>query len=166
MMKTFAVRNLKLCTKDCLCLYVCPSGATDTENSIIDISKCTGCGVCADACPSGAISMVPWFYPPQQPKKESVCDALNAMAQSKMDAEKSALQISASTNKDGLARLMKAVAKSERLIAEDIMREAGYMLPQSHNTHMLLENLIKNPPEGFPVEAAEKLLAMLPDNEL
>jgi hypothetical protein len=110
--------------------------------------------------------MVPWFYPPQQPKEDSVCEALNAMAQSKMDAEKSALQISASTNKDGLARLMKAVAKSERLIAEDIMREAGYMLPQSHNTHMLLENLIKNPPEGFPVEAAEKLLAMLPDNEL
>jgi hypothetical protein len=110
--------------------------------------------------------MVPWFYPPQQPKKDSVCDALNAMAQSKMDAEKSALQISASTNKDGLSRLMKAVAKSERLIAEDIMREAGYMLPQSHNTHTLLSDLLKNPPEGFPVEAAEKLLAMLPDNEL
>jgi hypothetical protein len=46
------------------------------------------------------------------------------------------------------------------------MREAGYMLPQSHNTHTLLSDLFKNPPEGFPVEAAEKLLAMLPDNEL
>ena len=32
----YAVRNLRLCTKDCLCLYVCPTGATDTENSIID----------------------------------------------------------------------------------------------------------------------------------
>ena len=31
-----AVRNLRLCTKDCMCLYVCPTGATDTENSIID----------------------------------------------------------------------------------------------------------------------------------
>ncbi|MGN0415634.1 MAG: ATP/GTP-binding protein [Agathobacter sp.] len=30
-----AVRNLRLCTKDCLCLYVCPVGATDTENSVI-----------------------------------------------------------------------------------------------------------------------------------
>ena len=37
-MKTqIAVRNLRLCTKDCLCLYVCPTGATDTENSIIDV---------------------------------------------------------------------------------------------------------------------------------
>ena len=32
----YAVRNIRLCTKDCLCLYVCPTGATDTENSIID----------------------------------------------------------------------------------------------------------------------------------
>ena len=38
-MKEIAVRNLRLCTKDCLCLYVCPVGATDTENSIIDVIK-------------------------------------------------------------------------------------------------------------------------------
>ena len=48
MKKKVAVRNLRLCTKDCLCLYVCPVGATDTENSIIDTEKCIGCGVCAD----------------------------------------------------------------------------------------------------------------------
>ena len=51
-MKKIAVRNLRLCTKDCLCLYVCPVGATDTENSIIDVTKCTGCGICAEACPA------------------------------------------------------------------------------------------------------------------
>ena len=34
----YAVRNLRLCTKDCLCLYVCPTGAADTEDSIIEIS--------------------------------------------------------------------------------------------------------------------------------
>ena len=52
----YAVRNLRLCTKDCLCLYVCPTGATDTENSIIDVKKCVGCGACADACPSSISS--------------------------------------------------------------------------------------------------------------
>ena len=28
MADNYAVRNLRLCTKDCLCLYVCPTGAT------------------------------------------------------------------------------------------------------------------------------------------
>ena len=58
MKQKYAVRNLNLCTKDCLCLYVCPTGASDTENSIIDVDKCIGCGACADACPSKAISLV------------------------------------------------------------------------------------------------------------
>ncbi len=165
-MKCIAVRNLRLCTKECLCLYVCPTGATDTEDSVIDVDKCIGCGVCAAACPAGAISMVPVEYPPQQPKTDRVKAALNEMAQSKADAEKAALQIAEETDLDGLGRLMKAVAKSERLVAEDIMREAGYMLPQSGNAHELLEDLIKEPPSAdFPAEAAKKILEIIPDND-
>ena len=75
------------------------------------------------------------------------------------------MQIAEATEKDGLYRLMKAVAKSERLVAEDIMREAGYMLPQSNNAHELLEELIAKSPDGFPVETAKKLLNMIPNNE-
>lgn len=164
-MDKVAVRNLRLCTKDCLCLYVCPVGAADTENSIIDVEKCIGCGACADACPSGAISMVPKNYPIQQPKTDAVKAVLNGISKRKADEEKAALQIAEGTKFDGLYRLMKAAAKSERLVAEDVMREAGYMLPQSDNAHVLLEEWIAKAPSGFPIEAANKLLQMIPNNE-
>ena len=165
-MKKIAVRNLRLCTKDCLCLYVCPVGATDTENSIIDTDKCTGCGVCAEACPSKAISMVPVDYPPQQKKAQEVVAAANALAQAKAQEEQAAIQVAKTTEKDGLRRLSKAIAKSSRLVAEDILREAGYMLPQSGNAHELLQELIANPPgEGFPADAAAELLRLIPNND-
>ncbi|MFR8078867.1 MAG: rubrerythrin [Christensenellales bacterium] len=165
-MKQIAVRNLRLCTKDCLCLYVCPTGATDTENSIIDVNKCLGCGVCAGACPSGAISMVPVEYPPQQKKAEQVIALSHTLAKSKADQEKISKQLAESADNDSLYRLMTAISKSVRLVNEDLLREAGYMLPQSGNTHDLLRNWIENPPSaGFPVEAAKKLLDLLPCND-
>ncbi len=161
-----AVRNIRLCTKDCLCLYVCPSGATDTEDSIIDVNKCIGCGMCAKACPGGAISMVPQEYPPQQPKSEAVTASLLALAQSKSDGEVMAGQVAYAAEQEGLNRLMRAVAASERLMAEDIVREGGFMLPQSANAHELLEELTENPPTpDFPVEAARELLSLIPNNE-
>lgn len=165
-MKKIAVRNLRLCTKDCLCLYVCPVGATDTEDSIIDVDKCIGCGICAEACPGGAISMIPAEMPPQQKKKPEVVAVLNSMAKSKSKQETIARRLAAETNQPGFFRLMKAMEKSNRLIGEDLLREAGYMLPQSSNTHELLRGLIQNPPtEDFPTEAAEKLLNLIPCNE-
>ena len=164
-MKKVAVRNLRLCTKDCLCLYVCPTGATDTENSIIDVNKCIGCGICAEACPSSAISMVPTELPPQQPKTDNVTAVLNQLSGAKAKEEKIARQLAEDTDQDGLYRLMTAAVKSERLVAEDILREAGYMLPQSANTHILLEELITNAPAGFPADAAKKLLTLIPNNE-
>lgn len=155
MNKRYAVRNLRLCTKDCLCLYVCPTGASDTENSIIDKDKCIGCGACAEACPSSAISMAPIEYPPQQQKKEAIVEALRALLQSKSKAENIAAQMP--------DELSAAVEKSSRLMAEDLCREAGFMLPQSGNTKVFLEQ-IRNYP-GIPAEAVEKLLKTIEFNE-
>ena len=102
MKKFVAVRNLRLCTKDCLCLYVCPYGATDTENSVIDVEKCVGCGVCAKACPSKAISMVPLELPPQQKKNENVIISLNNLVKNKVKVENMAKQIAENTDNDDL----------------------------------------------------------------
>ena len=66
-----AARNIALCTKDCLCLFVCPTGATDTENGQIDFNRCLdGCRLCVDACPSHALYLVFDSYPtPKSPEK-------------------------------------------------------------------------------------------------
>lgn len=155
MAEKYAVRNLRLCTKDCLCLYVCPTGATDTENSIIDPEKCIGCGACAETCPSAAISMVPKELPPQQPKEEKIVEALRGLVQSKANAENIASQLP--------DVLSVAVEKSSRLMAEDLCREAGFMLPQSSNTRLFLESIKTYP--GIPVDAVESLLKNIQFNE-
>ncbi len=153
-----AVRNIRLCTKDCLCLYVCPTGATDTENSVIDAAKCTGCGVCAAACPSGAISMVPEVYPPQQPKAAPVLRTMRGLMRSKARQEAVAAGLP--------GRLAAAIEKSGRIMAEDLIREAGYMLPQSGNAREFLKSLLDAPQgEDFPRDAVRELLDAIKPNE-
>lgn len=155
MTEKYAVRNLRLCTKDCLCLYVCPTGAADTENSIIDVNKCIGCGACADACPSAAISMIPRELPPQQKKETAVISALRGLIQNKVAAENIA-----SRHPDVLNR---AIELSCRLMAEDLCRESGYMLPQSANTKSFLESIREYP--GIPAKSVNLLLQTIQFNE-
>jgi len=151
----YAVRNLRLCTKDCLCLYVCPTGATDTEDSIIDIDKCIGCGACMKSCPSAAITLMPKTLPPQQPKEDNVVEAMRALIQSKAKQESIASLLP--------DKLSVAIEKSSRLMAEDLYREAGFMLPQSNNTKALLKQMRQY--SGVPQDIVEELLNTLIFND-
>ncbi len=158
MAKLYAVRNIRMCTKDCLCLYVCPTGASDTENSIIDKKTCIGCGACAAACPSSAISMVPYEYPPQQKHTDKVEAIMGELLTRKATQE----QIAATLPQ----KLGIAMEKSNRIMGEDIIREAGFMLPQSANTRLfLMALLVEHIEDGFPTEVLAELLELLETNE-
>jgi len=98
--------------------------------------------------------MVPEVYPPQQPKTEAVINALKVLMHSKSKQEMIAAGLP--------GKLAAAIAKSNHIMAEDIIREAGYMLPQNDNALDFLKSLIDHQqPEGFPKEATEKLLESL-----
>ena len=157
-----AVRNIRLCTKDCLCLYVCPTGASNTENGQIDYAKCVeGCRACVDACISHAISLVPETFPQQKAKDETVKQEMLvlALAKVKQEAAASALANEGSTPEE--KQLAKAMEISSKMMAEDLYREVGYMVPQNIDTKALLESLLQNPPAEFPKEDAQHLLELL-----
>lgn len=163
--KYHAVRNIRLCTKDCLCLFVCPTGATDTENGQIDWEKCIGCGKCVNACPSHALSLVPVKYPEQQPKQDDVKESLFALAKSKAEQQTIAEANSKTSSSAYQNLLSKAIAESNRAMAEDYYREAGFMLPDCKNAQNLLNQSIayakENKDTDFPFESAEKLIKMI-----
>lgn len=164
-MKLRAKRNIRLCTKDCLCLYVCPTGASDTEDGQVDASKCIGCGMCAQACPSHAISMVPYDYPPQQTKDTNVLKELSSLIQSKLLQESIAKNIAANSNAPLVQQFAKAIAKSNRLMNEDIIRESGYMLPQSLSAKIFLERLLKQATDDIEKNIIREILSSISCNE-
>lgn len=161
--ETYASRNIALCTKDCLCLFVCPTGATDTENGQIDASKCvSGCRLCVDACPSHAISLMYRTYPAPQEKTDEVVEKLGALAKSKTELEAAARALGASAESKELRTLAKAIQMSARISAEDMYRESRYMLPQAEEAKALLRFLLAEDQEDdFPKETVEKILADL-----
>jgi rubrerythrin len=161
-----AVRNISLCTKDCLCLYVCPTGATNTETGQIDASKCisgeTGCRACVDACPSGAISLAPWSFPEPQLKTEQVLASLRKIFKDKVAQMQMANKLAQDAKSPAVKKLAVAISECDRIVAEDLLRETGFMLPQSQNVKEILESLVKSEiSKEFPKEAADFLLKNL-----
>jgi len=116
---------------------------------------------CVSACPSGAISMIPDTYPPQQPKAATVIAAQRALGLSKVQQERIAEAVAASSDSPVKKQFIEAIAKSNRLMAEDILRESGYMLPQSDKVRELLEAMLENAAPDFPGEAVNLLLNQL-----
>ena len=159
-----AYRDLKLCTKDCLCLFVCPVGATDTETGQIDFEKCIGCGACSRACPAHAITMLPNIMPAQQKKKKEVIDSLFKVARSKIEELRTLNYLLENTNDDKEKLLLKALIHSNKVMVEDIMREAGYMLPQSTNSNKFL-NYLLNKEDDLDKTIINKLLEKLEVND-
>lgn len=162
MEKSHAYRNLDLCSKDCLCLFVCPTGATDTETGQIDFEKCIGCGACQKACPAHAITMVPNQMPKQQDKDPQTVKELFAIANNKI-SEIRILNNLLTNSSENEKKLIKALIHSNKVIIEDIMREAGYMLPQSKNTHEFLIEL-KNKEKSL-AKTVDQILEKIKVNE-
>ena len=159
----YAYRDLKICTKDCLCLFVCPTRATDNETGQIDFDKCIGCGACAASCPSRAITMLPRVYPKQKVKDERVIKELFNNADSKIEQIKILKYLMSKSSNDDEKRLYKALIHSNKVVVEDMMREAGFMLPQSSDTNKLLISLRGKDEETLKI--IDKLLDKLEVND-
>ncbi len=139
----YASRNIALCTKDCLCLFICPTGATDTPDGQIDSKRCLdGCRLCVDACPSHAIHLVFNTYPEPAPKDKEVADVLIELCEAKIAQETIAVAVAENENTPQGARLLaKALKRSARIMAEDCAREAGYLHPQCKASQDLIKSL-------------------------
>lgn len=161
-----AIRNIKLCTKDCLCLYVCPTGATDTETGQIDAKKCIGCGICSNSCPSHAISMVPYYYPEQQEKTLAVKNKMLKLVDSKVEARNCFSEKMKKAESEDEKKFFKALMTSSQVMAEDIARESSFLIPQGKYSIELVNSLINNNIDGLDLNKLNKLLELLNKNKL
>ena len=101
--------------------------------------------------------------PKQQEKQEEVVKVLFKVANIKIDTinKLRGMMIAASNEEE--KKFYKSLIHANKVIIEDLMREAGYMLPESKNTHDLLEELKETTKEKE--ETIDKLLNKLEVNE-
>jgi hypothetical protein len=110
--------------------------------------------------------MIPTAYPPQQLKSEAVIAAQRALGQSKIRQEHLANAVAISSKSAVTKQFAKAIAKSNRLMAEDILRESGYMLPQSRKVIELLKAMLENAAPDFPKDTVKLLLNQLQNKKV
>ena len=115
-----------------------------------------------DDCHYGAISKVPLTVTHKQPKQEAVCAALRALLASKANQEAAMDAVIGRPASPVEAQLARALKESIRIVAEDMLRDSGYMLPQSEQARAALLGMLEREQDAdIPSDAAEELLRML-----
>ena len=106
--------------------------------------------------------MVPNQMPKQQDKDPQTVKELFAIANNKISEIRILNNLLTNSSEDE-KKLIKALIHSNKVIIEDIMREAGYMLPQSKNTHEFLIELKNN--EKSLAKTVDQILEKIKVNE-